>query len=192
MLRPLGAPNTSPKTISIESQTQRQSEVVSCLASGWKCGYFMGLQMPISILYSHSFYAESVNCSVNLLVNCHATWCYHTPHRTAPHPCALIHSDINFNFPLAIQQMLLGHFTSACLLLLSCLGNCCMICDPMPAMPDMPYTLYLLPYHPYTIRFGSTQLQHIFRALFLIVSMVFFIVSSFSIDCDEVIPVLKR
>lgn len=85
MPRPLGAPNTSPKTISIESQSQSQSQCqsrsrslsqssqvfgrVSCLASSWKCGYFMGLQMAINL---YSFYAESVSYSVNLLVNFHS------------------------------------------------------------------------------------------------------------------------
>lgn len=88
MPRPFGAPNTSPKTISIESQSQSQSHSqslsqssqvfsrVSCLASRWKCGYFMGLQMAINL---YSFYAESVSYSVNLLVNFHSQF-FLTPH----------------------------------------------------------------------------------------------------------------
>lgn len=95
MPRPLGAPNTSPKTISIESQSQSQSlsdsrslsqssqvfSRVSCLASSWKCGYFMGLQMAINL---YSFYAESVSYSVNLLVNFHSQF-FLTPHPPAVH-----------------------------------------------------------------------------------------------------------
>lgn len=111
MPRPLGAPNTSPKTISIESQSQCQSRSrslsqssqvfgsVSCLASSWKCGYFMGLQMAINL---YSFYAESVSYSVNLLVNFHSLF-FLSPLSLSlilprPRLFALIHSGINFPF----------------------------------------------------------------------------------------------
>lgn len=73
---PVPVPVSVSLSVPVAVKSSQVFSRVSCLASSWKCGYFMGLQMAINL---YSFYAESVSYSVNLLVNFHSQL-FPTPH----------------------------------------------------------------------------------------------------------------